>query len=103
VNRDPAHRGARELHLAGVQSGSDLEPEAAHGVHDCPAGADRPRRPVERRQESVAGSVDLSPAKPLEVATDELMMVLEQVAPTTIAELASSLRRPDNVGEQHGR
>ena len=67
------------------------------------AHADGARRPVERREEPVAGRVDLAAAEALELAPDERVVPLEQVAPAPVAELRRPLGRADDVGEEHRR
>ena len=59
----PCDLAARQLDLARVQAGPDLEAERAHGVADAAGAADRASRPVERREEAVAGRVDLAPTE----------------------------------------
>ena len=60
VDGDPADVVADQLALAGVQARPDLQPERPDRLDDRARTADRPGRPVERRQEAVAGRLDLA-------------------------------------------
>jgi hypothetical protein len=103
VHGDPADGIACELDLAGVEPGTHAEPGGGDVLRDGARAADRPRRPVERREEAVAGGVDLAAAKACEVAAHDLVVPLEQIAPAPVAQFAGAPGRSDDVGEQHGR
>src|SRR5205823_14646140 len=94
---------ADHLALAGVYASAHIDAERADVLPDRTRAADRARGTVERRQEAVAESLDLVPAERCELATHELVVVLEQRTPTVVAELCSALSRAGDVGEQHGR
>src|SRR5918912_4581027 len=87
VDGDPAHLPVRELALAGVQAGAQLDAEPPHRLLDRVGGADRPRRPVEGGEEAVAGRVDLAPAVAGELRADRRLVRLEQLAPAAVARL----------------
>src|SRR4051812_29625895 len=55
-----------ELALAGVEPGTNREPERHHAVADGGRAPDRASRAVEGREEAVAGRVDLVAAEALE-------------------------------------
>src|SRR5204862_5200503 len=55
------------------------------------------------REEAVTSRVELLAAKARELATDEDVVVLQQVAPRSVAELRGAFRGGDDVGEHHGR
>ena len=92
VDGDPADLAVDQLALAGVQAGADLEAELAHRLGDRAGAADRPGRAVEGGEEAVAGGVDLLAAEPDQLAPDERVVALEQVAPAPVAELAPRAR-----------
>src|SRR2546423_13682646 len=87
VEGGPAHLPVRDLALAGVEPGAELEPEAAHAVPDRAGGADRSRRPVEGGEEAVPGGVDLAAAVADELAADGGLVRLGQLAPAPAAGL----------------
>ena len=93
----------QDLDLADVDAGPDLEPELPDAVADRDRAADRAGRAVERREEPVADDLDLVAAEPLELATDDAVVVGEQGLPADVAELGRPLGRADDVGEQDGR
>lgn len=61
------------------------------------------RRAVEGGEEAVAGPLHLAAAVEAELAADDRVMALEQLAPVAIAELRGAGGRADDVGERHGR
>ena len=61
------------------------------------------RGAVERREEAVTGGVDLAAAVALELAADDRVVAVEQVAPGAVAERDCAVGRPDDVGEDDGR
>jgi hypothetical protein len=88
VHCDAADSVARELDLARVQACAEFDPERADRIADRLGRTDRARRAVERREETVAGRVDLASPETLELTSDESVMLVEQVAPGPVAELA---------------
>ena len=102
MNRDPLDPGLGDLELTGVQAGADLEVELPDRVPDCTRTADRPRGPVEGGEESVAGDPDLLAAEPLQMVSDERVMLVEECCPAPVAELGGPLGGADDVGEEHG-
>ena len=77
VHGDPADALFQKLDLAGVDPCADLESFLRGRDDDRLCAADRARRAVKRRQESVTGAVDLLPAVLLDVATHEAVVPLE--------------------------
>jgi len=65
-----------ELTLTGVQAGADLKPEFPDGLGDRAGAADRARRPVEAREEAVAGDVKLCAAEADELAAAHVAALL---------------------------
>ena len=61
VDRDAADSAVDQLHLAGMDARADVDPQLLEATDDLQRAADRPGRPVERREESVSGTVDLIP------------------------------------------
>src|ERR671922_2330082 len=103
VDGDAANLVRYQLALAGVQAGTDLEVERTKGIADCTRAANRPSRPVECREEAVAGRVHLAAAKALQPAPDERMVLLQERAPLTVAQLGGAFGGSHDVREEHGR
>ena len=103
MHGDAPNAAVEELALAGVETGPDLEPERPHGAPDRGRAADRTRRPVEGREEAVAGHVHLVPAEARELMPDAGVMRVEELAPAPVAELGGVRGRADDVGEEHRR
>src|SRR5207245_1646106 len=72
---------AHAFALTRVEAGSDLEAGLAEAIADRDRAADGAGRPVECREEPVAGGADLLPAEMFQLATHRRVMLLEQVAP----------------------
>ena len=92
-----------QLALARVDARANLEPELAHAVHDRVRAANRPRGPVERREETVAGGVLLVAAEPGQLAPHEGVVPVEQLPPGVVAESSGPLGRTDDVREHQRR
>ncbi len=78
-------------------------PSSRTELGDGAGALDRAGRPVEGREEAVAGSVDLPAAKALELRSHETVVTLDELVPLAVAELDRLLRRADDVREEHGR
>src|SRR5436309_410353 len=84
VDCDARNLAVDELAFTGVQAGAHVEAETADRLRDRTRAADRTRGAVERREEAVAGSVDLDTAITRELSTHELVVLLEQLAPPAV-------------------
>ena len=82
---------------------AELETDGAYRSANRDGATDRARRAVEGCEERVASGVHLTAAEPLELASYELALILEQLAPALIAKLARTLGRLDDVGEEERR
>jgi hypothetical protein len=60
MNGDAAELRLEYLALTGVDAGANLETDIPDSRHDGLCAPDRPRRPVESGEKSVAGGVELS-------------------------------------------
>ena len=69
------------LALAGVNTGADLDTEAPHYISDALGATYGAGRPVECREEAVAGTVDLTSTIALDLLADDCVMPLEEIAP----------------------
>ena len=63
VHGDAADVVAAEFAFAGVKAGAHLDAQRLHRVTNCHGAADRSLWAVERREEAVAGGVDLAAAE----------------------------------------
>src|SRR5688572_3777161 len=80
-----------------------LEAQVASSISDRLGAADRPGGAVERRQEPVAGRIDLAAPETPQLSSDQLVVLREQLFPRGVPKLGGSLCRSDNVGEEDGR
>src|SRR5207247_6928138 len=81
----------------------DLEPDRTQLPDDCHGASHRTRRPVERREEPIAGRVDLTTPVPDELATHHCAVPLEQLHPCVVTKGAGPLGRLDAIREEAGR
>src|ERR1043165_5870630 len=95
---DPANLAVHQLALTGMQACANLQAELAHALADRAGAANRARRPVEPREEAVAGDVELGAAKTEELTADQRMVALEKFAPAPVAKIARLRSRADGVG-----
>jgi triosephosphate isomerase (TIM) len=86
-----------------VEPGTHLDPQRRHGVHDRARAADAARRAVERREEAVAGGIELAAAVAGEAAADCSVVLCDELGPVPVAELCLAGRRVDDVREEDGR
>jgi hypothetical protein len=96
---DPAQLFADHLTLSRVNARANVNAELPDRVHNCPAAADRTRRTVKRRHETVTGSVDFASPMLCEVLADKGVMLRQKVLPSPVTEFDKPLRRIDNVGK----
>ena len=68
MHGDAADVSVQDLHLASMESGSDLDAELANRVPNRVGAADRPSWPVKGREEPIAGGLDLSSSVAAEFA-----------------------------------
>lgn len=100
VYREASEVLAPNLALASVQTYSQLESGPRWRVDDRLTTSDRPRRAVERRDESVACRVQLAPVKAALLVAHGPVALIESLMPSFVAEVGGALRRPDDVSEQ---
>jgi hypothetical protein len=84
---DTRHLACGDFTLARVDARTHFDPERPHALDDRLSAADGMSRAVERREEPVAGSVDLFPAVVGQLAPDERVVALQEVGPGTVAKL----------------
>src|SRR5712691_5368544 len=100
VHRDPCDLAVNKLALAGVETRTHVEPQPLDSLGDRAGAADRPRWPVEGGEESVARSVDLRAAGERELAPDQRVVPLEELAPARVPKLDGGGGGIDDVGEE---
>jgi hypothetical protein len=86
-----------------VDPGADLDPQRAHIVGECGRAADRSVRLCERREESVAGVILLSPTEPLQRSSHDPVEPRGEFPIPRVAELRGDIGRAHDVEHQHGR
>src|SRR5262249_62312898 len=84
--RDSGKILAEDFAFAGVQATAHLVTKCAHSITDRAGTADRPRRPVERRQDALPRGVDLASAILLQDVANFGEECREQFTPGIIAE-----------------
>src|SRR6266478_6681471 len=87
VHPDARHVLAPELYLAGMESGADLDAERLHAGRDRLGATDGARRAVEGGQDAVAGVLHQPPTIPLQLSTDEGVVLVEEIFPPPVPDL----------------
>ncbi|HEV2005985.1 MAG TPA: hypothetical protein VGQ85_05155, partial [Candidatus Limnocylindrales bacterium] len=86
-----------------MQTGPDLEADGSKRLPEGTGGLNRPCRPVEGGEESVACRVQLAAVESRELAANDRVVPLEELAPGRVAKASCQLRRADDIGEQDRR
>src|SRR6185312_6684925 len=93
---------ADDLDLAGVHARPDLEADRADGAANRGGAPNRPGRAVERCEDAVPGAVDVTTAEAGELPGNGVVVCLQQLAPTAVAERRRPLGGADDVREEDG-
>src|SRR5437762_13370032 len=101
VDRDAAVVASAHLTFARVYAGSDVDAKRCDVVHDRLRATDGTGGAFDDAEEPVADHADLAAAERVEVPPHYRVVRVEQLAPSSIAELGRTRRRRDDVGEQH--
>ena len=89
--------------LTRVDAGAHREPRGAGRLDDRDRGAHRAASGIERRDEAVAGRVDLPPAEAAELRAHDRIVRVQFATPGRVAEFGRVSGRVDDVGEEHRR
>src|SRR6188508_1852754 len=100
VDRDAGDLLLVQLTLAGVHADPNVEAEALHSLDDRLAAPNRARRPVEPREEPVAGGVHFDTPEAGELPPNDLVVPSDDVPPGTVSDSRRMFRRPHQVGEE---
>ena len=92
-----------ELALAGVQAGANLEASSRTDVAIARAHRIARAGPSNAAKNPSPAVSTSRPRKRVELAPDDGVMPLDELAPRPVAELRRLSRRADDVGEQDGR
>ena len=103
MDGDATDLAADDFDLAHVDTGANLDAERFDALRDVKGELDRQGRGLERRVYAVAGRIDLATAEPMERASDDPQMALEQSLPTFIAQPSGDLGGAGDVGEDDSR
>jgi len=95
VNGDATHLGADHLNLPSVDPDANFQADCPETLAECSGTSDRVGRLRERREEPVAGSVDLAPPKVAQRLAHEGVVSADDLAPPAVAVFRGELRRPD--------
>jgi len=91
------------LALAGVQPGTDLDPERADSQADGASAAHAARGAVEGGgEDSIPGGVDPTAAEAGKLPPGDGVVAVEHVVPSAVADHGRLLGGADDVGEEHG-
>jgi hypothetical protein len=72
-----------------------------HSLADRTSASYRPGRPIEGREQTVAGGANLAAAERGQFSSHHRIVVVEQFAPSRVAELGGALGRGHDIGEHH--
>jgi len=100
VDGDAADIVIHQLDLARVQTRPDGDARGAHRIADRHRAADAARGTVERRKKTVARGPHLPSPEPAQLRADDPVVLVEQRAPSLVAELRRLLRRSHDVREE---
>src|SRR6476469_9046260 len=93
---------AADFYLTGMDTGTDVDVRDAERVTDSDCAFDCSPGTLERGEKTIAGGIDFAAAEAFDLGADGLVVAVEQVAPSLVAELRGAVRGTDDVGEQHG-
>jgi hypothetical protein len=74
-----------DLDLSRMDPGPDPEVQSRCRLDDGAGASDRRTRPIECREEPVAGGIDLPSLETLELGADEPVVLFEEVSPASVA------------------
>ena len=103
--RADMHRDSREivsddLAFAGMQAATDLKPERMYRISNCAGTANGARGAVERREETIAGGVDLASAILLQHLANFAVELFRAIRATDRRQVSQRARRAHDIGEQ---
>ena len=103
VHGNPGDLPASHLTLSCMQACANPESQLPQLADDPGRAPDRAGWTVKGGKETISRSVDLAAAVPGELAANDLMVALEHLEPSPVAEFGSTIRGVDDVGEEDGR
>ena len=86
-----------------MKTGTDLESQRGHVLHQCACTLDRAPRPVESSEKTIPRRVDFRAVELPQPAANESVMSLEKRTPRRVPELSRTFCGADDVCEEHGR
>jgi len=86
-----------------VNPGPDRNAQIGDRLTHCLGASNRSGGTVERSEKPVAGRLDLTASKPIQLEPCPLVVLQKQLAPGGIAKPPELRGRVHNVGEEHGR
>src|SRR5262249_48181172 len=90
-----------DLALTSVQSGSYLDSQRVDIIGNRAGAAYRSSRAIERGEKAVAGGVDLSASKYAELPTDQCVMSVKQIVPSSVTKTFCLLCGSHDIGEEN--
>ena len=102
VDGDAADVVTAQLDFASVEAATHTDADGEDRVADGAGAAHRSSRPIEGRQEAIAGGSDLSAAEAVEFAAGEAVVGCEQLRPSAVAHPCNPVGGTDHVREHDG-
>ncbi|TML88400.1 MAG: hypothetical protein E6G06_16320, partial [Actinobacteria bacterium] len=102
MHGDATHIDTAQFDLPDVHPRRHLQAEAAQAFPDGGGTPHCSCRPGERRQHAVARPFDAAPAEPLQLSLHYVIVLVEQLTPSAVAQVADMLAGAHDVGEQDG-
>ena len=100
VNRIPPSSFPMIMHSPVCKPARTSIPSARTAVGDRARAANGACGPVENREKAIASGDDLAATVTCKFATDERMMIVQQIPPAAVAQASGLLSGSDYVGEQ---
>src|SRR4029078_1843624 len=100
---DAAYLSGDHLALPGVHPRPNFQAKSAEPVAHCHRAAHRAPRRIERGEEAITGGVDLDAAVAVQLAPHRGVVLLDELAPPSVAKLGGARGAVDDIGEQNGR
>ena len=92
MDADPGDVIATSFHFTGVHTDAHFHAELARAVTDGEPTLNRPGRTVEGGQKAITGGLDVAASEAMNLTPSHTVVVIEQLAPATVAGASRPLR-----------
>jgi len=103
VHGDSGNSLIGHFHLARVNAGANLNAEFMNMTADAHCAPNRPSRPIEGGEETIASGVDFSSPKAGELMSHRTVMQFKEITPLTVTHGRGPLGGGHDVGEENRR